>query len=380
MRHLLRSVLTCFVFGLASLLTVGDVLAEVRVTRPVDYEVIQRDNASRGRVLVEVAVPRGTRVVQVRLRKLAGATRGRDLDWKELTAPELKNGVVRGSITADAGGWYQLDVRALDGRFIVGKASVAHVGIGDVFVTAGQHNAANYAAKRQVAKSKNVVYFDGSRFSPARDPMPGVMGDMGNYWIGLGDLITQKTGLPVCFVGCAIEYTTIAQWLPTAKARGVAQYPNLIQKTRWFNPNGVRAVLWVHGPWDALAGTPAQKYHDQLIQVVRSARQDVGYPVDWFVAQESFHVRAGERVEKQVAEGQQMVWKGGEAYEGPNLDDLLGRQWRHNGAHFNAAGQAEMAKRWFEAISAKYGKSIDAPKRARRVVPPKKPRGRLPQL
>ena len=48
-----------------------------------------------------------------------------------------------------AGGWYQLTVRARTGSRKTAEQAVDKVGVGEVFVTAGQSNSANFANPQQ---------------------------------------------------------------------------------------------------------------------------------------------------------------------------------------------------------------------------------------
>jgi hypothetical protein len=47
------------------------------------------------------------------------------------------------------------------------------VGVGEVFVVAGQSNSANHGAEKQVTKTKRVSAFDGTGWQLADDPQPG---------------------------------------------------------------------------------------------------------------------------------------------------------------------------------------------------------------
>ena len=47
------------------------------------------------------------------------------------------------TLPTPAGGWYKLEVRALRDKKVVAETAVDHVGVGEVFVIAGQSNAAN---------------------------------------------------------------------------------------------------------------------------------------------------------------------------------------------------------------------------------------------
>ena len=50
-------------------------------------------------------------------------------------------------VTVPAGGWYRLELQAYSGSIGLSQAQVAHVGMGEVFVVAGQSNSTNYAPR-----------------------------------------------------------------------------------------------------------------------------------------------------------------------------------------------------------------------------------------
>jgi len=93
--------------------------------------------------------------------------------------------------------------------------------------------------------------------------------------------------------------------LPDAKHN---QYPTLVERVKQFGPRGVRAVLWHQGESDSLAKTAAEQYRDRLTQVIRAMRKEVGYDVDSFVAQASFHPGCGKPKQDPVAAGQRLIW------------------------------------------------------------------------
>ena len=82
----------------------------------------------------------------------------------------MKDGRFEAAIEVAAGGWYRLEVRATSGGKPVAQACVGHVGVGEVFVVAGQSNAANHGAEKQTTRTGRVAAFDGTGGQPANDP------------------------------------------------------------------------------------------------------------------------------------------------------------------------------------------------------------------
>ena len=130
-------------------------------------------------------------------------------------------------------------------------------------------------------------------------------------------------------------------------------FKNLAKCVKEFGPNGVRAVLWHQGESDSLAGTSAENYAKRMKTIVDTLSKEAGYEVSWFTAQASFHPSAPAEKEKEVARGQQLIWKSKIAHRGPVTDDL-GKEYRSDGVHFNQKGLTTHATRWFETLVAQY--------------------------
>jgi hypothetical protein len=243
---------------------------------------------------------------------------------------------------------------------VVADAAIDKIGVGEVFVTAGQSNSANFGNPRQKANDERVVYSDGKAYVAASDPIPGGCGDGGSPWPMLGDLIVESQGVPVCFRSASLTWTEVRNWMPPDSDL----YRNLVKCVRSFGIDGVRAVLWHQGESDTLAKTPAATYAERLTTITEAVNRDCGYQVPWFVAQASFHVGSKDPEQKEVAKGQRMLWEKKVAFKGAITDDLLGATYRSDGVHFNQAGLDAHARRWFDALQRQYGwKSEEADRR-----------------
>jgi hypothetical protein len=322
------------------------------LTSPLERQVFQRGADGLGQVLVAGSLPAAAEAVEARAVLAEGAPRGKAAGWSVVTRTKSgKEQEFSGHLPLSAGGWYRVEVRARKGEQMLAQTAVEKVGVGDVYVTAGQSNSANFGQVRQAAKDDRVVYFDGKAYAPARDPIPGGFGGGGTPWPLLGDLLAKECKVPICFRSSTLTYTPVALWLPDAKHN---QYPALVERVKQFGPRGVRAVLWHQGESDSLAKTTAAQYRDELTRVIRAMRKEVGYDVDWFVAQASFHPGCGKTQQEPVAAGQKLVWQSKVAFAGPVTDDLLGKEYRSDGVHFTETGLQVHAQRWCEAIVRQY--------------------------
>ena len=331
--------------------------ARITLVRPTERWVVQRDADNRGRLTLAGTAPKQADCIEVRTTVAPTAYRGEAVDWTPVaTGDAIRAGAFSGRVTLGAGGWYGLDVRARQGDTVLATAHVERVGVGDVFMTAGQSNSANFGQPRQKAEDDLVVYFDGRRFVPAKDPMPGAFGGGGTPWPILGDLLARSTRAPVCFRSATLTYTQVKNWMPGVTYRRFELYKTLVERARWYGPHGVRAVLWHQGESDSLARTSAKDYHDRLATVIRSMSKDLGYDVPWFVAGTAFHSGSRRPAELEVLAGQKMLWQKKVARRGPWTDDLLGPRYRHDTVHFGPLGLRIHAERWFAAVWPALGK------------------------
>ena len=316
----------------------------------LERQVFQRNAQEWAAVKVAGAVPADATLVEARAELEAGL-RGKATGWTVVAQGEqIKNGKFSGSLKLATGGWYSLKVRfrkSTDDQTALGESSVGQVGVGDVFITAGQSNSANFGNPPQEAQDDRVVYFDGKGFVHAKDPIPGGCGGGGSPWALLGDRIAASQQVPVCFRSASLTWTEVKNWLPP----DTDLYKNLLACVKVFGKDGVRAVLWHQGESDTLVKTSAETYCDRIKTIVETLSKDAGYEVPWFVAQASFHPGSQAPEQEWVAKGQQMLWTKGICHQGPITDDLLGTEYRHDGVHFNQKGLAKHAERWFDALS-----------------------------
>jgi len=304
---------------------------ELPISTPISRQVFQRDADEQAIITIRGTVNDAVDFIEARAELVEGATQGRGTDWIVVAKKDrIIAGAFTGELRLNAGGWYKITVRARRGEQVLAEATIDRVGIGEVFVTAGQSNSANFGTPQQEAKDDRVVYYDGRSYVPARDPIPGGCGGGGSPWAILGDSIVASQGIPVCFRSASLTWTGVKNWMPP----DTQLYGNLVQCVRSFGTNGVRAVLWHQGESDSLAKTSAATYCDRLRTIVETLNRDCGYPLPWFVAQASFHPGSTEPEQKEVAKGQQMLWEKKFVFQ---------------------AGLTAHAQRWFDALRTHYG-------------------------
>ncbi len=345
----------------------------VEITAPTDYRVSQRQTRVRGAIRIEGKIDGAEGDVQFRItgKPLEGSLPG---DWQSAGVDQQKH-LFHADVSVPAGGWYRLEVRVVKNGETLGQASVEHVGVGEVFIVAGQSNSANHGEQRQKPTSDRVVSFDGSKWRIANDPQPGASGDAGSFIPAFGDAMAKKYNVPIGLACAGAGGTSVREWLPkgdavaappTTGANVTETGPNawactggLFERLKGricqFGPSGFRAVLWHQGESDAHqpAGrniTPDQ-YRQYLTRVIQSTREAAGWKVPWFVAQVSYHTPADQGM-PELRAAQQSLVADGIALAGPNTDELKSeyREAGGQGVHFNARGLQRHGELWAESV------------------------------
>ena len=342
------------------------------VHEPLDLQVVQRrdDGTAEVRIAGRLAGLDGGVVLEARL---VGGTA--DGGWEPLVAEDGGRGFA-GRLHAPAGGWYRLDVRASRAGGVVAAAAVQRVGVGEIFVVAGQSNSANYGEARQQPRTDRVVARDGSRWQVARDPQPGAGGSGGSFMPPLGDAVVAALDVPVGFIACGLGGTSVREWLPEGsrfphpptverRVRRLADggwesdgraYATLVTLMKQLGPRGFRAVLWHQGESDANQQDPARTlpgslYREYLGTIIRRSRADIGWDAPWFVAQATYHV-PGDESSPDIRAAQAAVVADGVALAGPDTDALTGslRERDGVGVHFSDAGLKAHAAAWADIL------------------------------
>jgi len=357
----------------------GLAAAGLTLSSPLGHQVLQRHSMDRGTVPLEgTDGSNDDGTIHLETRFVAD---GRPGPWQRIDAPTVK-GRFRCRIEMPAGGWFRLEVRRL-GRgpgqaheVVVDEARIEPVGMGEVFVVAGQSNSANHGEERQAPRSGTVSTFDGTRWRPAHDPQPGASGDGGSFLPPFGDALSRRLGVPVGLVACGIGATSVREWLPkgsrfpnpptlTHRVRRLdsgqwesdgAAFEGLVRRMEPLGPGGFRAVLWHQGESDANQADASRTlagplYRELLGRVIRESRQRIGWEPPWFVAQVSYHV-PGDEASAEIRAAQAALWRDGLALEGPDSDALKGalRDSGGKGVHFSGPGLREHGLRWAEKV------------------------------
>jgi hypothetical protein len=352
---------------------------EVRLAAPKDYQVYQRSDATHGAITIEGewVLPRHFPYLPDALegRVLApGASADSSEGWKPLPFTTGARGF-RAQFPVAPGAWYRVQVRLLHEKSPMATVDVAHVGVGEVFVIAGQSNSANYGEERQQPQSGMVVAFDGSTWAPANDPQPGATGTKGSLIPSFGDALARQLHVPIGVACIGVGSTSVREWLPTGRLMSAPPttgshclvlegskfvstgelFNKLTDRLRQFSPHGVRAVLWHQGEsdWKQPEGhnIPLAEFRADLADLIASSRVTSAWDVPWFVAQVSYgnpnQTGSEEMRAQQLAVVDHLL-----TFAGPNTDTLTGALRENNGQgiHFSAEGQKRHGELWAEIV------------------------------
>mgnify|MGYP002260297282 CR=1 FL=1 len=256
------------------------------------------------------------------------------------------------------------------------------MGIGEVFLVAGQSNSANHGSERQTPTSGLVSAFDGAKWRIANDPQPGASGGGGSFVPAFGDALASRLGVPIGVASIGQGATSVREWLPkgermtkepTTGAHVRAVEPGVWASTgelfalvegrsKALGPWGARAMLWHQGESDAgqaRAGYPVDRqlsgteYRAFLEALIRASRVVAGYELPWVTAQATYHSE-DDPSDEEFRSAQKALWDSGLAIPGPDTDEL--RLSYRDGVHFNARGLRRHGEAWAERVGAWLGK------------------------
>lgn len=359
--------------------------------------VVQRGADGNGRLYVSGRIDFAADRIEGQL-TAAAPGQGVSSAWQTIqTNPTT--GVFYGQITG-AGGWYVLTVRAIRNHIIIGETSVRPVGIGEVFITAGQSNARGLGngdndlgtATDRVSCIDTINHYyppdNQPRFSSG-DPMPFPiykpmtatrrvlpMGESSWGWGELGDYIVSRYNVPVVFYNAGWDSSTIENWINTANGIPACNryfcnvnWPNLQPYTNLKNilqyygsVGGARAVLWHQGEAETGDNNSGSipHYANRLRELITKTRADFGNrPLPWVIARVSFDgsVNRPDVITKQqeVIDTPNLL-----AFQGPLNDTIVNRRAGIVDVHFGNDSRPQPHPQYFNnpnAIPANMGLS-----------------------
>ena len=367
-----------FVFGFSLLFGVSfSAFSQLHITLPTSRAVFQRGSDRRASVTVAGNVSELVDRVEARFVARQG---GSTTDWTTVQESP-QGGVFRGAVSVPEG-WYNLEVRGIFQNNPVGAvATLERVGVGEVFLIAGQSNGQGLDPATQPGQPEstddrvNVLAWHNATNALGDPPRPefakltnslyGLHGFGSWNWGVLGDLLAARLNVPVLFINSAFGATTVNNWVESAQGQRTQNiycmscgedsyyptgmpYGNLRLALNYYVPLlGARAVLWHQGESDTQLGTTADAYAGMLRQVIGFSRNHSGKILPWVVARVSLTEKT--RVSPAVIEGQTRVVNPADGvFGGPSTDNV--QNPRPDGVHFSGEGHRQHAQAWFDAL------------------------------
>jgi hypothetical protein len=346
--------------------TVGSITS---IIEPMTRQVVQRRDDNIGNVLVIGTYTGNVTSFQARSLLRPGMT-GTPIGWTFLEDVTIFEGYFVGIFRQPAGGFYDLQVRPLFGGQLGQPVDIFAVGVGEVFITAGQSNATNWGTPTGFVPDLRVSCFYDGPYSGTNtaypgaawiwgiDPMPALDNStLGSPWPIMATNLVEALGVPVGLYMAGFVGSSIENWQPgyvlfpgTATTLPVELFGRLTNAIEYFNGRGgVRAVLWIQGETDYLEALLPSVYQANLAFVIEQSRLVTGVPIKWMVAQTTTPLNSYPAEKLGLEQAQAAVVDDVLTFPGPNAD-LIGlpyRAYQNNlPVHFNAAGLSLLGGYW----------------------------------
>ena len=369
------------------------IYGQIKLTSPQNRAVYQRNGMGFSAVTVAGSYDKQVDKIEARLIPVQ-AGQGTDTDfqdWKTIKILPLNGNF--STVMSVKQGWYRLEVRgSLNGTIIGDVVSVDRVGVGEVFIIAGQSNAQGvggiqglgavddrvncYANTNSLALG-GTDYISLSPFSKLdNNTKIAPRGFSAWYWGRLGDLLASRLNVPVMFFNVALEGTQSSAWAITAnggdayspydgsKYENKLPYRNMSDVLKYFVPQlGIRAVLWCQGEADNYILTTKQNissvtYKNNLQTVINQTRNETNKDISWVVSLTSASAPCPNGCvvgpfapsDNNILEGQRALARDvPNVFTGPTTDGIQ-NPGRQDGVHFNS-GLGQVAQEWSNSLN-----------------------------
>ncbi len=332
----------------------GSTPADVTITSPTTRKIIQRDTENVADIDIQGTYLTTPDSIEARVVVMSGSNSGTTSAWKTIDASP-NAGTFSGTLTnIIAGGWYQLEVRPVVSGVAGDSAVIQKVGIGDIYVTAGQSNSANHGTPALTPTSDRVVTlsaYGGASWRHGYDPQPLATGTGGSVWSRLGDLLVSTENVPVGFVVVGVGGSPLSSWQP-----GQGNYTSRLKAAvQSFPANGFRACLWHQGETDAVNNVTATAHAALLATMIAESRTDAGWTIPWYIAEASFIPSITLTQEEPVTAGQRLAtMSDANVHLGPSTNEFTlengGGLKLHDTVHFSAIGLMDHAVQWRDIL------------------------------
>ncbi|MFY7912176.1 MAG: NPCBM/NEW2 domain-containing protein [Emticicia sp.] len=374
-------------FALISFYSTG----QISITFPMEKAVFQR--SATNNATINIAGNYSTSINSVEARFINALNSQVIIDWTTFTT-NINGGIFSGSVSNVPGGWYTLEIRGKLNGNIVGSTTLNRVGVGEVFLIAGQSNAQGLegnqaevgASDERVLSHNQLSWYDNNinqcdKKVPNYPTFSQIFSDGSsrsyvsktgfNPWCygKLGDNLVAKLGVPVVFFNAAAVASSSLNWKESSD--GLTTYSHFNQQAYcntsgvpyagfervlnyYASVFGVRAVLWHQGETDNYAQITESNYVSNVSNIINKSRNEIGN-VPWVISRVSVFDKnanggAGNSNSSIINAQNSLINSSNKIYPGPSTDDILGSN-RSDEVHFFGPGLIELANRWNAALS-----------------------------
>jgi acyl-CoA thioesterase-1 len=330
------------------------------LTTPRPHQVVQRigfdarnpDRRGFAEVTIQAVVvqPSDQEIWEYRVIPLTKATEAQAA-WNKLIVP-TSTGKLDATARIPAGGWYRLEVRGRIQDRTHHSASVEPIGVGEVYLVAGQSYATNCNDEKfQVSDPLGRVSAwnrNSGNWGTAHDPQPTADNSKdGSIWPIVGDALVKEFGVPIGFANVAYGGTSSTQWMP-----GKGLHDGLIKAGQTLGQ--FRGVLWQQGESDVIDKTTTAAYVDHVKSIRQKAVEAYKNDAPWLLAKSTYHptVYNDPEGEGRIRSGIDELTKLPGFLPGPDTDTLKGdsRGDAKSRRHFTGVGQRRAAEMWFTVL------------------------------
>ena len=372
--------------------------AQITISYPDSRTVFQRNNSNQ--TAVYIAGNYTAFVDKIEARAIARPmvpSQGTNVNWTTIQI-NPQNGYYYGNLTI-SGGWYDIEVRCWNGLTLLGTASLPRIGVGEVFLIAGQSNATgdgdlkmmnNYGPMANDDRVSIVNYTVNYPTNYGSIVLPRAIfsrldstfniapfGVSAWCWGALGDTLTKRLNVPIAFFnagwsGSGADAWSISANDSTATPTNFITYPrgmpygNLRAALNFYVAQfGVRAVLWHQGETDNLNNTSRNNYGIYLKNIIQKSRIHSGKTnLAWVVSKATRFKGLSltvSRIWQPVIDAQNDVignYGNTQAnytnlvFDGPATDPYVGPNIRTNDSvHFVGNGHRILANLWNQKLN-----------------------------
>ncbi|MBD2756691.1 sialate O-acetylesterase [Spirosoma validum] len=353
----------------------------LQIRFPVPHMVFQRDNNNRAQMAISGKCPTRTERIEVRVWPTVSG-KGQDNDFYTVLDNHPTNGAFSGSISISSG-WYKVDIQAIAQGQVISHTRVTPVGVGEVFIVAGEGNAQGVSPMRSVASATDervstVPFFNATDTSRifslpsfkalAADGTIGPHGVTAWSWEELGERLARRLNLPVLFYNVAWDGTTMRNWREsmeqgTTTLIGGASLPvgmpysNLKRVLQGYvSVTGLRAILWQQGESEFYSPNPqATTYAADLTALINRSRADAHFSqLQWIVARSSAdnttrQLYASGSYEPVTNRQNEVIQTIAGVTAGPIVDTI--QMPRPDGKYFQGTGLSRLAAAWDQVLT-----------------------------